>query len=598
MGIVQTNRNRRPELKGTALGLLRVLNLNPRSAELYNNLGILFHELKRDTDAVRCYERALFLQPDYAIALNNFGIALVSLDRYDAAVEKYKAALAIQPRFAEALNNLGVALHHLKRDEAAAMRFRQALEVQPGYFDALNNLAQSLKALEQFDEAVEKFRLAVGVQPQNIKLRLYLAETLARAQRTEEAIGAYRQVIGLQPESSDAHAGLGFLLQEIGQIAEAKASFETAISIDPRRPSYYRGWAFNSKVFDADVSFKKMQKLAEAMPSLNAAAQTQLHFALSKALADIGRQDDAFGHLLEGNRLKRETVVYDEAQELEAMSRIPGIFTAEFLLRQKRIDRDASLPVFIVGMPRSGSTLVEQILASHPVVAAAGEFRGLLETVSQVAKRNCELAIPEQAFWTPENLDEIAQTYLHALECIAAESGKRNLIRITDKRLGNYRLVGLIRMLFPTARIIHTKRNPVDTCLSCFSLLFEDTKFSYDLGELGRCYSGYRRVMQHWKEILPPDAILDVTYENVVNDIEFEARRLVAYCGLDWDPACLSFYATPRPVRTASVVQVRQPIYRDSLKKWRPGPEILRKLLDNLGHFATEDSEQPNLRQP
>jgi hypothetical protein len=245
------------------------------------------------------------------------------------------------------------------------------------------------------------------------------------------------------------------------------------------------------------------------------------------------------------------------------------------------------LPIFIVGMPRSGSTLVEQILASHPLVFAAGE-RNVLRAVVRVLDAR---AAPARF---PENLPDLGGEELRALACdyiaqmhaIAAASpaplppGVPQ--RITDKLPANFRYAGLINLAMPNARIIHTCRDPVDTCLSCFSILFERQPFTYDLGELGRYYRGYARLMEHWREVLPAGVMLDVQYEALVRDLEPQARRILAHCGLDWDPACLRFYDTRRPVRTASMMQVRQPAYQTAIGHRRPGGDALQPLLEAL----------------
>jgi hypothetical protein len=240
--------------------------------------------------------------------------------------------------------------------------------------------------------------------------------------------------------------------------------------------------------------------------------------------------------------------------------------------------------IFILGMPRSGSTLIEQILASHRNVVAGGELRTLTQAIKSCCDRT-GASFPQAAQgWTEDDFNWIGTNYLRQLGALASDSAKPGPVhRVTDKKPGNFRNVGLIRLLFPNARIIHTRRNPVDTCLSCFSLLFETIEFSYDLRELGRRYRAYDRLMAHWNSVLPAGSMLEVDYEKVVDDTEFEVRRLLTFCGLDWHPDCLAFHQTSRSVRTASAAQVRQPIYRSSVKRWRPSDGRLRPLLDELG---------------
>jgi hypothetical protein len=238
------------------------------------------------------------------------------------------------------------------------------------------------------------------------------------------------------------------------------------------------------------------------------------------------------------------------------------------------------VPVFIVGMPRSGSTLVEQMLASHPLVFGGGEVDALTDMGQKIGLFTSARPFPDSVpNWTGEQLQALAKGYLQRMRTLAAAP---RIERITDKTLSNFRYVGLIAAILPNARIIQMCRDPIDTCLSCFSIQFKLTEFSYDLAELGRRHAACSRLMAHWRSVLPPGAILQIHYEQLVENFEHEARRIVAHCGLGWDDACLRFYDTQRPVRTASVVQVRQPIYRDSLRRWRPDDAALAPLLEAL----------------
>lgn len=318
----------------------------------------------------------------------------------------------------------------------------------------------------------------------------------------------------------------------------------------------------------------------------------RLHFALAKALADVGDDEGSFGHFLEANELKRAELDYDEAKALRVFDDIRTVFSAEFLRAREGNGHASELPIFIVGMPRSGSTLVEQILASHPRVFGSGErvdFSAILRSMG--ADRPAAMFPRGVLGFTRSDFLDLAKSYLGRMEDAAAAARSRDpsafgvtLDRITDKTLNNFFCVGLIHLALPNARIIHTRRDPVDSCLSCYSRLFgSKLSFTYDLGELGRYHRAYQALMEHWSSVLPAGAILDVQYEDVVDDLEGQARRLIAHCGLEWHDACLAFHETRRPVKTASVGQVRQPIYRSSVKRWRPADDVLRPLLDGLG---------------
>ena len=316
------------------------------------------------------------------------------------------------------------------------------------------------------------------------------------------------------------------------------------------------------------------------MASLPMEDRRDLHFALGKAYADLDQRERSFHHLLEGNALKRREFVYDEAETLGFLDRIRTVFTAE-LMHSKRGLGDASMvPIFIVGMPRSGTTLVEQILASHPKVFGAGELKEFSKAATSLGMSNGALSFPEVVpALSAEQLRQLGTSYLDG---VAAAAPKAE--RITDKMPANFSFVGLIHLALPNARIIHMRRDPIDTCLSCFSQLFAgDVPYCYNLGELGRYYRAYQTLMEHWRRVLPAGLMLEVEYEKVVADIEGQARQTVAYCGLEWDDACLDFYKTQRPIRTASATQVRQPIYRTSVGRWKPYQHLLQPLIKELG---------------
>jgi hypothetical protein len=318
---------------------------------------------------------------------------------------------------------------------------------------------------------------------------------------------------------------------------------------------------------------------------LSAADRVHLHFALAKAYEDLGRFDDAFAQLLAGNGLKRRLIAYDEAATLAQLDGVRDVFTPELIAARAGGGEPSRLPVFIVGMPRSGTTLVEQILASHPGVFGAGELRLFDQASGAVRDR-----LPGTPAFSDlvrrmehEDFRALGRFYLAALERHAPDAA-----RITDKMPSNFIFVGLIHLALPDAVIIHTERDPVDTCVSCFSKQFTEAQaHTYDLAELGRYYGRYRAVMAHWDRVLPPGRILDVRYEDVVDDVESAARRIVAHCGLAWDARCLDFHRTERSVQTASAAQVRKPIYRDSIARWRRYERFLGPLMAELGSGAT-----------
>jgi hypothetical protein len=278
-----------------------------------------------------------------------------------------------------------------------------------------------------------------------------------------------------------------------------------------------------------------------------------------------------------GNAANRRTFAYDEAATLGQIEAIKRVFTKEFINRHKRGYRLAEGPIFILGMMRSGSTLVEQILASHPDVFGAGELTLFRQALNGQTKHG---AYPDAAAnLSPGAIDAIGAAY-------EARLGREapSFRRITDKYLHNFLYCGLIALALPHARIIHTVRDPLDTCLSIYSKLFTGHHaYAYDLAELGRYHRAYRSLMEHWRQVLPEGMMIDLRYEELVGDLEGQARRLLDHCDLPWNDACLSFHSTDRAVRTASATQVRQPIYKSSVGRWKPAPQLLQPLVEALG---------------
>jgi tetratricopeptide (TPR) repeat protein len=363
-------------------------------------------------------------------------------------------------------------------------------------------------------------------------------------------------------------------LRTFGRIKEALPLLEKAVELAPHRGKFVGSLVESKRFVDGDPHLGLIETLARDIGSLSEEDQIYLHFALGKVYADLGQHERSFSHLIEGNRLKRKQIVYDEAAELARLERTRALFTAEVMRKARGCGDPSRVPVFIVGMPRSGTTLVEQILAAHPMVYGAGELSDFEAVLAGLRG-----SIAARSGLGREELHQIGIRYLQRLRATAPSAE-----RIIDKRLENFRYVGLIHLALPNARIVHVRRDPLDTCISCFSILFMHNyqPFSYDLAELGRYYRANAALMEHWREVLPSEQMLEVQYEELVVNFEPLARRIVAYCGLEWDAACLEFHKTKRPVWTASVIQVRQPIYRSSIGRWKVYEDMLRPLSEAL----------------
>jgi tetratricopeptide (TPR) repeat protein len=542
--------------------------------------AVRYHQAGRIDEAVARYKRALAFNPHYAEAHNNLGVALAALGRMDGAVAHYERALVLKPDHVEAHNNLGVALAALGKMDGAVAHYERALVLKPDYAEAHHNLGITLAALGRTDDAVAHYERALILKPDYADAHNNLGNALAAKGNLDGAIAHYRRVLAISPNHAEAHNNLGHIFKTQGRFDEAMAHYGQAIASRPAYAEAHFNRAEIKTFRQGDADLAALEALAEG-DGLPASKLPFIHFALAKALDDSRDYPRAFEHLRKGNDLKRRQIHYDEAAIVQLFQRISDVFNVSLFDRFQEEGDPSLVPIFVLGMPRSGSTLIEQILASHPQIHGAGELKDLEKATSTV------LTACDPPVRYPEcvpgldgaTLRRMGQSYLARLPVPAP--GKT---RIVDKLPGNFLHIGLIRLILPNAKIIHTIRQPIDTCVSCYSKLFASGQyFSYDLAELGRYYRSYSGLMAHWRSVLPPGSILDVTYEDVVNDLEAEARRLIDYCGLPWDDRCLSFHRTSRLVKTASAVQVRTPLFRNSLERWRKFEAAIGSLLHELG---------------
>ena len=556
--------------------------LKPDYAEAHNNLGVVLQELGRDAEAVQVYERARALHPAYVEAHFNLGNALKAQGRHEPAVEAYAQALALRPDYAQAHNNQGVALKMAGRLEEAVTAFGRAVAIQPDYADAYSNLGVALQVLGRSQAAVDAYARAIDLNPTSAEAHNNLGVALKGLGRFDEADAAYARALDLRPDYAEAHINMAVSAEEHGRPEAARASADRALALDPGSGHawYVRS---NLKTFapgDPDLAAMQALLAPGQVERLNVDDHARLEYALAKACIDQGDADRTFAHLDAGARIKRAGLSYDGPTAARWMAQIAGTFTPDLLARLAGAGDPSDLPIFVLGMPRSGTSLVEQILASHPKVHGAGELNLVEHLVRGPPPEGLGMAYPRDApGLTREVVGQLGRDYVARLSELA-----QGHARVVDKLPGNFHFAGLIWLMAPNARIIHCRRDPVDTCFSCYSKLFTDGQpFTYDLAELGHYYRAYDALMDHWRAVLPGDRFIEIQYEALVDDLEGETRRLLAACGLDWDEACARFHETRRPVRTASTAQVRRPLYRSSLGRWRAFEAHLGPLLSALG---------------
>lgn len=439
-------------------------------------------------------------------------------------------------------------------------------------------LARVLKEKGRYEEAAQRLRQALSTSGDDPAIHLELGSVLLDLGQAAAALEHYRKVLVLGSPAPVAHVGVGRALAALGRLEQAREAFRAAALLAPDDAQSYYHLSMITRFESGSPEFEAMRELTGRGSSLSTDDQIALHFALGKAFSDLGRFEESFEHLSKGNALKRRQARYDEAQTLGLMERIKATFTKELIRQKSQFGNSSDLPVFIVGMQRSGSTLVEQILASHPDCFGAGELP-YVGAIARDLRGSSSAVFPEavQAL-SAEEIQKLGAGMHEALERRSPHAR-----RITDKMPNNFLYLGLISILFPRARVIHTRRDPRDTAISCFATLFgEGLVFSCDLGELGRFYKGYRALMAHWREVLPQGMIHEVDYEALVDDFEAQARRLISHVGLAWEPACLSFHTTERAVMTPSVAQVRQPVYRRSVGRWRNYEKFLQPFIAAL----------------
>ena len=595
------------------------LSLKPDHAMTHNNLGVAYYDVRDFASSLASYNQAIVLNPEYSEALSNRSNVLRHFQRFAEAEADCRRALEINPKNWEAHNNLGSVLRALERPAEAEQAFRLALALKPNDRDAMHNLILVLKEQNKYAEGLAAAEQALQAYPDSadalcIAGAIYLEmKNVAAAQRVinqslaidpdradsqnvlgrvyfessqpEKAVEAFQRAITLDAASSDAYNNLGSALRELGRFDEALAAYDKCLELAPDNFGVYTNLV-DAKTFRAsdDRHLVAMERAVAGLSAFSEEQQMYLRFALGKAYDDLRRYDEAFDNLVQGCAIKRRSAVYNEEETLRLVERIKSVVTRSLVERLQGHGAASEQPIFIMGMPRSGTTLIEQIIASHPRVTGAGELREVNDALGEFRMGRAGRA-PYPELMAELNASELAKFAQRYLERAARHAPAAT--RFTDKMPTNFFFLGLIRLAMPKARIIHVNRNPVDICLSCYSKLFSgEVNYTYDLSELGRYYRAYHGLMQHWREVLPAGSFLDVQYEEIVADIETQARRILDYCGLEWDARVLEFYRSERPVKTASTAQVRQPIYRSSVGRWRNYEKHLGPLLSELGELV------------
>lgn len=546
-----------------------VLAVSPRHAGAMHRLAILYIQSSRISEAQELLQKAATAAPNDPQIRQHFGLLLLKLGRPAEAATEASAALIRKPEMAEAWNTLGLAQAAQGNLEQALISLGRAITRSPRDSEILKSLGEVYLRLDEPEAALDFFTKALALHPRMLVALLGRAEALSALGHQEEALSSTAQALAIDSRYAAAHMAHGAILKQLGRKSEAETAFARATELAPDMPAYHRALGEVRRYEENDQRLAELEALARQEEIQSVSQKVELHFALFKAFDDLGCYERAFTHLQRGNTLYRTLISYDEAAVSAFFHAQETCFTTERLYQTA--DCSSELPVFIVGMPRSGTSLVEQMVASHPAVFGAGER-------TWIQRQAVEL-LPEYPRTIPlSGLTELGRRYLERLRGLSPTA-----MRITDKLPANFRNLGLIHQALPKARIIHVQRDPRDTCFSCYSKLFRSgLNFAYDLGELGRYYRAYEKLMAHWRAVLPSNCMLEVQYEALVADFENECRRIVAFCGLEWDESCLRFYENKRPVRTLSEFQVRRPLFTDSIGRWRHYEPWLTPLFEAL----------------
>ena len=477
---------------------------------------------------------------------------------YADAAALYEKAIELNPAHSEAMNNLGASLIELNRQEEAEQCFRQAIAVNPNFADPYCNLGVLLRSKSDLTGAEAALRRALKLKPNFIEARINLGLTLALFGRLRDAKSYLAKALKKAPRNIEALYGMGQLAVFEGRFDEAEAVFKHVIEIDPKMPGAWAAIVGLRKMTAADGEWLKNAAVV-ANSGLHPLAEANVRFAIGKYCDDVGDFDQAFENYKRGNELAKSGAPdYERQERTRLVDDMIRVYSRDAISKIQGSGSDSAKPVFIVGMPRSGTSLAEQILASTPGAHGAGE---LMFWESLVAG---DKGIRQHILSEPQR-SRAAEAYLSTIESRSVQS-----LRIIDKAVANSEFLGIIYSVFPKGRVIYMRRDPIDTCLSCyFQQFLGGLSYTFDLSDLAHYYREHRRLMEHWREVLPPSFILEVPYEGLVAEQEAWSRKMLEFIGLAWDDRCIEFYKNTRPVATASAWQVRQRIYKSSVARWR-----------------------------
>ncbi len=597
------------KMEDAELYLRKTIALAPTFAKPHEDLGGLLLGTNRAEEAIEILSRACRLDPQLASAHFSLGKALAQCGRGKEADEAFEKSFKLSPT-RDALARASQ-LHQQGKFEEAEKIYRQVLSQEPNNVDALRMLAmiaaaankpldserllrkvislapdfalaqldmgRNLKEQDRYDEAIPYFKKAIALEPNNAHSYFLLGGVLAPAAQTQEAADNYKKCLSINPQHAAALLGLGHVLKTLGQQEEGIQAYRDCIKLKPENGETYWSLA-NLKTFSfSEDELAEMVKMVDTQ-TLEAQSEVNFLFALGKAYEDKKDFDQAWHYYDAGNQKQRSIIQYDPVQTEAQNDDLIKVYTKELMEQFKDQGHKDASPIFVLGLPRTGSTLIEQILASHSQVEGTSELPYIGRACSSLNRNRADgINYPEaMRELHAQNLVALGQQYLDN----AKMHRKENKPYFIDKMPNNFPSVGFIKLILPNAKIIDTRKHPFDACLGNYKQLFaKGQTFTYDQTDIGEYFLQYERLMNHWDEVAP-SAVLHVQYEDTVMDFEATVRRILDYCGLPFEEACLNFHETERAVRTASSEQVRQPIYTGAINRWRHYEKHLEELIE------------------
>ncbi len=539
----------------------------PNTTALHDFLGMAHMGLHNYDLSIVNFQKVLQLQPNYPEAHNNLGATLKASDHLNGAIQSYQKALQLKPDYAEAHNNLGIAHQEQNAFDAAITSFKNAAQHAPNYADAYFNLGSAYKEISALPKAITSFEKGLSINPNNAEAQNHLGNALQAAGRLDDAHVCYQKALKIDPNFFRTYLNIGSTLKAQGKIEEASANYKKVLQMQPDYAEAYRNYASMHK-FKAEDEYTRQSATLLAKQTLPPSDQMHLNFALGKVRLDIGKAAEGIEFLKAGNAIRKTELNYDISIDRNLFSDIKQLFERKIpsLISDTT---QAPTPIFILGMPRSGTTLVEQIISSHSDVYGAGELRYLGDIIDKIELN--------------KSLDESALKIIRAEYYNKISDLDTNCKFITDKMPANFKWTGFIKQAFPEAKIVHTNRNPSAVCWSNYKLYFPagGMRFTFDMEDIAHYYGLYQDIMRFWRGKYP-DGFYDISYENLTESQRDETQKLLAYLDLDWQDTVMNFHKNTRSVATASNQQVRTKMYKGSSQEWKKYEDHLGPMLNIL----------------